>query len=65
MLVLSTTHRALDKVRGAPSGNGLETWGLFHAEWEPRAAQCFTAMLAGIMKTCFHEPLQSSVEAWE
>eukprot|EP00971_Amphidinium_carterae_P204805 4064705-Amphidinium_carterae.1 len=65
MLVLSTTNRALDKVRGAPSGNGLETWRLFHAEWEPRAAQRFTAMLAAIMKTCFHEPLQSSVEAWE
>ena len=44
VLALSCKERALEKLRAAPIGNGLEIWRLFCEEWEPRQRMRFTAM---------------------
>ena len=37
MLILMTKDGALEKARNAPEPyHGLETWRLFHKEWEPQ-----------------------------
>ena len=65
VLALSCKDRALEKLRAAPIGNGLEIWRLFCDEWEPRQRMRFTAMLTSILHTELMDPIISSLEAWE
>ena len=64
-LALSCKERALEKLRAAPIGNGLEIWRLFCEEWEPRQRMRFTAMLTSILRIELKDPIISSLEVWE
>ena len=65
VLALSCKERALEKLRAAPIGNGLEIWRLFCEEWEPRQRMRFTAMLTSILRIELKDPIISSLEVWE
>eukprot|EP00971_Amphidinium_carterae_P340261 6478495-Amphidinium_carterae.1 len=65
MLALSTSGRALEKIRSCSYGEGLECWRQLHVEYEPRQPQRFSAMLSALLKVEFKEPLDTSIEQWE
>ena len=65
ILALSCQGRALEKLRSCPESRGLEVWRAFHQEWEPRQRARFTAMLTGLLRATFSDPLISAIEQWE
>jgi hypothetical protein len=65
VLCLSVKDRALEKLRAAPVGNGLEVWRLFCEEWEPRQRMRFTAMLTSILRVELKDPVLPALELWE
>eukprot|EP00971_Amphidinium_carterae_P333261 6467907-Amphidinium_carterae.1 len=65
MLALSTTGRALEKVRSCRYAEGLECWRVLHQAYEPRQPQRFSAMLSSLLKVELKDPLDISIEQWE
>ena len=65
ILVMTVKEKALQKLKSVQDTIGLEAWRCFHVEWEPMQQGRCTAMLMGILKQEFVDPLLPSIEAWE